>query len=218
MIVKLQSSIFAKVSFRLYSTAHSAHGAQTGEGLNYIRWCCWRCARWWSGCAHVGPRSGEWDKMTGTCSPGWCPAADQMILKTWRAYFMLSVWPAPEHGLAVSLIARIESIPIIFTMAICSSSTTSHYPHLIHSDSSRGRLITMIISEGTFNCFLSTLSGVAKTPSEDCQLSQIYSSDGRDHCHCQCPEFSIISIRASYMKPLWGILEINMRQLWSKFS
>ena len=42
----------------------------------------------------------------------------------------------------------------------------------------------MIISEGTFNCFLSTLSGVAKTPSEDCQLSQIYSSDGRHHCHC----------------------------------
>ena len=42
----------------------------------------------------------------------------------------------------------------------------------------------MIISEGTFNCFLSTLSGVAKTPSEDCQLSQIYSSDGRDQCHC----------------------------------
>ena len=40
----------------------------------------------------------------------------------------------------------------------------------------------MIISEGTFNCFLSTLSGVAKTPSEDCQLSQIYSSDGSDHC------------------------------------
>ena len=69
-------------------------------------------------------------------------------------------------------------------MAICSSSTTIHYPHLIHSDSSRGRLITMIISEGTFNCFLSTLSAVAKTPSEDCQLSQIYSSDGRDHCHC----------------------------------
>ena len=33
----------------------------------------------------------------------------------------------------------------------------------------------------------------------------------------QCPEFSIISIRASYMKPLWGILEINMKQLWSKF-
>ena len=39
----------------------------------------------------------------------------------------------------------------------------------------------MIISEGTFNCFLSTLSNVAKTPSEDCQLSQIYSSVGRDH-------------------------------------
>ena len=32
----------------------------------------------------------------------------------------------------------------------------------------------------------------------------------------QCPAFSIISIRASYMKPLWGILEINMKQLWSK--
>ena len=39
----------------------------------------------------------------------------------------------------------------------------------------------MIISEGTFNCFLSTPSDVAKTPSEDCQLSQIYSSVGRDH-------------------------------------
>ena len=33
----------------------------------------------------------------------------------------------------------------------------------------------------------------------------------------QCPEFSIISIRASYMKPLWGIFEINMKQLWRKF-
>ena len=33
----------------------------------------------------------------------------------------------------------------------------------------------------------------------------------------QCPEFSIISTRASYMKPIWGILEINMKQLWSKF-
>ena len=36
-------------------------------------------------------------------------------------------------------------------------------------------------------------------------------------CIIQCPEFSIISIFASYMKPLWGIFEINMKQLWSRF-